>query len=120
MSAPAPDRSSSTVPRITQASFTTPSLEDALRFERLLADLSARFISLAPEEVEGAIEVGLRAIVEALDLDRSTRALCRPEDGAYVVPIVGSYWFHACDWKDTPTFRGPSSASCSEGVRFIA
>ena len=85
MSAPASDRSSTTGPPITQASPAMHSLEDALRFERLLADLSARFISLAPEEVEGAIEVGLREIVEALDLDRSTLALFRPEDGGYVV-----------------------------------
>ncbi|MBC7780844.1 MAG: GAF domain-containing protein [Proteobacteria bacterium] len=60
-----------------------PSLQDLLRFERVLADLSAQFITLAPDRVEGEIEVALRAIVEVLDLDRCTISRFRADDGTY-------------------------------------
>lgn len=43
---------------------------DAHRFERLLADLSARFVNLAPAEVDEAIVDALRQIVELLEVDR--------------------------------------------------
>ena len=43
-----------------------------MAFERLLADLSARFVNLAPDEVGQEIENGLRLVVRALDVDRST------------------------------------------------
>src|SRR5262245_24317892 len=46
--------------------------DESVAFERLLADLSARFVNLAPEEVGQEIETGLRLIVGALDVDRST------------------------------------------------
>ena len=45
--------------------------DEAVRFERLLADLSSRFVNLPPSEVDHQIEEGLRQIVEALDVDRS-------------------------------------------------
>ena len=48
------------------------SLNDRLSFERLLADLSARFVNLPPTEVDSAIVQSLRQIVEALDVDRSS------------------------------------------------
>ena len=47
-------------------------VREGLAFERLLADLSARFVSLAPCEVDQEIEQGLRLIVQALDVDRSS------------------------------------------------
>ena len=53
-----------------------------LRFERVLADLSARFISLPHGEVAAAIEAALRAVVEALDLDRSVLFRLRAENDA--------------------------------------
>jgi len=46
--------------------------DDGVAFERLLADLSARFVNLAPDEVGQEIENGLRLVVRALDVDRST------------------------------------------------
>lgn len=46
--------------------------DDGARFERLLADLSARFVNLPPSEVDEEIEHGLRQIVETLEVDRST------------------------------------------------
>ena len=43
-----------------------------VRFDQLLADLSARFVNLPPAEVDREIEQSLREIVEALGTDRST------------------------------------------------
>lgn len=48
------------------------SVHDLLRFERLLADLSANFIDLSPQQIEGAIQDSLRRIVVALQIDRCT------------------------------------------------
>ena len=42
-----------------------------MQFERLLAELSARFINLPVAEVDGAITDALRSIVELLVVDRS-------------------------------------------------
>jgi transcriptional regulator with GAF, ATPase, and Fis domain len=50
---------------------TQTELEDRLRFERLLAQLSARFINLTSGEVDNAIEDSLRSIVEEVGIDRS-------------------------------------------------
>ena len=47
-------------------------LEERLRFETLLSDLSARFINLAADDVDNEIEAVLGRIVEFLGLDRST------------------------------------------------
>lgn len=55
-------------------------LEDRLRFETLLAELSARFVNLLPDQVDQEIENALGRLVEALQADRS--ALGRlTEDG---------------------------------------
>jgi formate hydrogenlyase transcriptional activator len=45
-------------------------LEDQLAFERLVAELSARFIDIHAEQIESSIQDGLRRIVESFDLDR--------------------------------------------------
>jgi transcriptional regulator with GAF, ATPase, and Fis domain len=47
-------------------------LEERLRFETLLADLSARFAALSADQVDGAIEDALGRIGETLGLDRSS------------------------------------------------
>ena len=47
-------------------------LDERLKFERLLADLSATFVALPPEEVEARIQHGLKKVVEFLGVDRST------------------------------------------------
>jgi hypothetical protein len=48
-------------------------LEERLRFEALLADLSARFVHVPADQVDRLIEEAQRRIVQALGLDRSTR-----------------------------------------------
>jgi formate hydrogenlyase transcriptional activator len=47
-------------------------LGERLRFEALLVDLSARFVQVPVEQVDGMIEDAQRRIVQALGLDRST------------------------------------------------
>jgi formate hydrogenlyase transcriptional activator len=47
-------------------------LEDRLRFETLLADLSARFVNRPADLIDDEIEAAQRRICELLDLDRST------------------------------------------------
>jgi transcriptional regulator with GAF, ATPase, and Fis domain len=47
-------------------------LEERLRFESLLADLSARFVHVPADQVDRMIEEAQRRIVQALGLDRST------------------------------------------------
>ena len=54
-------------------------LEDRLRFEMLLAELSARFVSVNSESMDDEIVNAQRQIVETLDLDRST--LAQLQDG---------------------------------------
>src|SRR5271157_2663923 len=46
-------------------------LEERLRFEMLLTELSARFVSVTAESIDDEIVNAQRQIVEALDLDRS-------------------------------------------------
>lgn len=49
-------------------------LEERLRFEQLLTDLSATFINQPPDRIDGVIEDGLKRLVEALGHDRSSLA----------------------------------------------
>jgi two-component system, LuxR family, sensor kinase FixL len=49
---------------------TRSELSDRLRFERLIAMLSARFVNIPPEKVDPEIEKGLDEVVETMKLDR--------------------------------------------------
>jgi len=64
-------------------------LEDRLRFETLIADLSAQFVNLDSDLIDGAIQDAQRRIVEALDLDRSS-LFQFSEDGTELV--FTHYW----------------------------
>lgn len=46
--------------------------KERLRFETLLAELSARFINLPADQVDAAIEDAQRQVCECLDFDVST------------------------------------------------
>jgi len=74
-----------------RADATPPSLsaDELSRFERLLLDLSAGFINLPAARIDGAIDDGLRRIVEALGIDRSTLNSKSPATGR--VEITHSY-----------------------------
>jgi formate hydrogenlyase transcriptional activator len=47
-------------------------IEEQLQFERLLTEISARFVNLPPDQVESEIQDALRRICESLQFDRST------------------------------------------------
>jgi two-component system, LuxR family, sensor kinase FixL len=49
-------------------------LRERLRFETLVSDLSASFITLPVHEIDGELEKALRRIVEDLDIDRASLA----------------------------------------------
>jgi formate hydrogenlyase transcriptional activator len=51
---------------------TQRSLEGRLKFERLLAEISAHFVNLPVDRIDNDIEDAQRRICELLDLDRST------------------------------------------------
>src|SRR5439155_1586894 len=60
-------------------------LEERLRFETLLSDLSARFIHLPADDVDKEIEAALGRIVQFLGLDRSTLFQLSEDEAAMVV-----------------------------------
>ena len=70
------------------------SADELSRFERLLVELSARFINLPAARIDEAIDDGLRRIVEALGIERSTLNSRSPATGrieithSYAVPGV--------------------------------
>ena len=55
---------------------------DVAHFEKLLSDLSAAFIRVSVEEIDGEIERWLRQIVLAMHLDRGNVIQFDPADGA--------------------------------------
>ena len=65
-------------------------LEERLRFEALLADLSARFVHVPADQVDRMIEEAQRRIVQALGLDRST-LLQRAEAGRLKVHLSATF-----------------------------
>ncbi len=80
---------SAVVHDITQQKVKDEAMEERLKFEALLLDLSAAFINLPVSEVDGKIEDGLHKIVEFLDLDRGTVWHVSPDDG--VMRLTHSY-----------------------------
>jgi formate hydrogenlyase transcriptional activator len=73
-----------------QLAQTRQQLEDRLRFESLISDLSARFVNISPEEVEGEINKWLQRITEFFDVDRCTLGLFS-EDGTQ---LRGAFEYH--------------------------
>ena len=84
-----------------------------LRFEMLLTELSARFVSVTPENIDNEIVNAQREIVQALDLDRCT--LGRVEGDHFVVthswslpgvPPLPGYAFKDVPWFSTLLMNG--------------
>jgi len=63
-----------------QLAQTRQQLEERLRFEGLISDLSAAFVNISSQEVEGEINKWLQRITEFFDVDRCTLGLFS-EDG---------------------------------------
>ena len=69
---------------------------DAAAFEALIADLSSRFVNLAPDELDHEIEDALRRVCEQLDID------------------LALLW----QWSDAPGCLVPTHGWCAiEGLR---
>src|SRR5882757_10801665 len=73
--------------------------EDRLRFEMLLTELSAHFVSVTSESIDREIVEAQRRIVQALDLDRST--LAQVEGGER---FVMTHTWHLPGLKPFPVF----------------
>jgi PAS domain-containing protein len=58
----------------------SPDLQDRLRFETMLSDLSSRFVNLEPAEVDREIEEAQRRVCECLELDLSALWQLTPEE----------------------------------------
>lgn len=79
---------------ITEQKRVEAELAEALRLQRLLADLSVRFVALPSAQVDAAIEETQRLIVETLGLDRSTLWQVSEHDSGLVLTHCwqGSGW----------------------------
>jgi two-component system, LuxR family, sensor kinase FixL len=55
---------------VTETPLPLPDIEDRLRFETLISDLSARFVRIHPTEVDGEIERALRLLLDFFRCDR--------------------------------------------------
>ena len=64
-------------------------LSRRVEYEKALAKLSATFINLAPDRVDGEIENGLAALAESMGGDRATIAVIDPTSGD---PVVTHSW----------------------------
>jgi hypothetical protein len=82
-------------------------LEERLHFEILLADLSARFVSVSSASIDDEIVNALGQIVETLDLDRSVLGqLVEGGKGLSTrIPGTGLDWCH-CLNRQSKTYRG--------------
>lgn len=100
------------------------SLKEQLRFQTVLAEISARFVHLFPNQVDPAIEEAQRMICGCLGLDRSTlwqasRAVStmtslthihQPADGPPIAEPLDPFQLSTSDWalqssEPTPIFR---------------
>jgi formate hydrogenlyase transcriptional activator len=63
-------------------------LKERLQFERLLSDLSARFINLAPDRVDRQIQNALRQILEFFSVDRCGLVRVSPREASFRITHV--------------------------------
>jgi PAS domain S-box-containing protein len=70
-------------------------IEQQLSFEKLVADISSRFVRVAPEGVDDQIQIALGELAEFLKSELATILIRPPES---------STWRHSHEWL-SPTFR---------------
>jgi PAS domain S-box-containing protein len=66
---------------ITERKHAEQALEERLRFEQLLTDLSARFINQPPDQIDSVIDDSLKRLLETLGHDRSSLGQLDQETG---------------------------------------
>jgi formate hydrogenlyase transcriptional activator len=74
-------------------------LQEALNFERLIAELSATFVNLTPDSVDGHIDEGLSRVGEFLDVDHSLVAQRSLDNGSFTVT---HQWLRDRTWQIPP------------------
>ncbi len=65
-----PVRMAGSIQDITDRKRAEEAREERLRFERLLSELSARFVNVSADDLDGEIQAGLRKILEFFEVDR--------------------------------------------------
>ncbi|UCD82347.1 MAG: PAS domain-containing protein [Desulfobacterales bacterium] len=83
-----------------QLAQTRRQLEDRLRFEGLISDLSAGFVNISSKEIEGEINKWLQRITEFFDADRCTLELFS-EDRAQ---LRRAFEYHMAGVEPAPVF----------------
>lgn len=81
------------------ANFNPDECQESLRFETLLADISSRFCSVAPRDVDGEIESCLRRVCENVGLDLSAVFQMDPRSPGI---LILSHLFRAQDGPPVP------------------
>ena len=75
-------------------------IEERLRFETLISNLSAGFVNLPPDEVDSEINKELRSITEFFDADRCTVGLFSEDE----TRLTGAYEYHSAETEPGPEF----------------
>ena len=75
---------------ITERRRAEEALGERLRFEKLISDLSARFVNIPPEQVDSEIENGLRQILELFQVDRCALLRLLPAQSTYQITHAAS------------------------------
>jgi formate hydrogenlyase transcriptional activator len=63
-------------------------LKERLRFEQLLSNLSARFINLAPDQIDAEVQNALKQILEFFQVDRCGLVRISPEETSWRITHV--------------------------------
>src|SRR4029077_21260564 len=74
-------------------------LQEALNFERLIAELSATFVNLTPDSVDGHIDEALSRVGEFLDVDHSLVGQRSLDNGSFTVI---HQWLRDRTWQIPP------------------
>jgi transcriptional regulator with GAF, ATPase, and Fis domain len=61
------------------------SLEDRIRFETLISDISARFVNISPDQVDPEINRALKQILQFFQVDRAGLMRSLPDRSAYQI-----------------------------------
>jgi PAS domain S-box-containing protein len=70
---------------VTKRKFAEQALEERLRFELLVSDLSARFVRFSPDRVDSEIEHGLRKVLEFFQVDRAGLVQILPDKDVWMI-----------------------------------
>ena len=74
-----------TLPELAERKQVEQVLENRLRFERMLSDLSARLVKIPPDRMDSEIEYGLRQILNFFQVDRVGLLRSLPDGSAHQI-----------------------------------